>query len=55
MRFISLEIEFPDAVRNFHFDVTIVDDTLSLDYRLYRGIARNMNASFLMRSMGITE
>jgi Flp pilus assembly protein TadB len=51
----ALENEFPDAVHNYHFDATIVGDTLTLDYRLHRGIAKNMNASFLMRSMGITE
>jgi DNA mismatch repair ATPase MutS len=51
----ALENEFPNAVHNYHFDATIVGDTLTLDYRLHRGIAKNMNASFLMRSMGITE
>jgi ABC-type multidrug transport system fused ATPase/permease subunit len=51
----ALENEFPDAVRNYHFDATIIGDTLTLDYRLHRGIAKNMNASFLMKSMGITE
>ncbi|MDR0332601.1 MAG: hypothetical protein LBI15_03980 [Dysgonamonadaceae bacterium] len=51
----ALENEFPNAVHNYHFDATIIGDTLTLDYRLHRGIAKNMNASFLMRSMGITE
>ncbi len=29
--------------------------TLTFSYKLQEGIARNMNASFLMRKMGITE
>lgn len=51
----ELEHEFPTEIKNFHFDATISNDTLSFDYLLHAGIAKNMNASFLMRKMGITE
>lgn len=51
----QLENEFPDKVKNFHFDASVSDDTLTFDYRLRQGIAQNMNASFLMRKMGIVE
>lgn len=51
----NLEKEFPQAIKNFHFDAKIQEDTLYFDYKLHEGIAQNMNASFLMRSMGITE
>jgi DNA mismatch repair ATPase MutS len=51
----ELENEFPDQIKNYHFDATIEDDLLTFDYQLQEGIAINMNASFLMRKMGITE
>ena len=51
----DLEEESPDAIQNFHFDATISGDTLSFNYKLTRGIATTMNASFLMKKMGITE
>ncbi len=51
----SLENEFPEAIKNFHFDANIENDVLSFDYKLQRGIAQTMNASFLMKNMGIVE
>ena len=49
----ALENELPDRVINYHFEPTIETDVLSFDYRLKRGIAEKMNATFLMRKMGI--
>jgi DNA mismatch repair ATPase MutS len=49
----DLEKEHPTAVINYHFEPTIENDQLSFDYRLKRGIAEKMNATFLMRKMGI--
>ena len=51
----ELEDEYPREIANFHFDAKIENDLLSFDYKLQQGIARTMNASFLMKSMGITE
>jgi len=51
----ELENEFPAQIKNYHFDAAIEDDLLTFDYQLQEGIAINMNASFLMRKMGITE
>ena len=51
----ELENEYPQEIANFHFDAKIENDLLSFDYKLQQGIARTMNASFLMKSMGITE
>jgi len=50
----SLEAEFPDYIRNHHFDAEITGDALSFSYRMKEGIAQNMNATFLMKKMGIT-
>ncbi|MEA4904681.1 MAG: hypothetical protein VB090_07555 [Petrimonas sp.] len=49
----ELEKEFPQEIENFHFDAKIENDLLSFDYKLQHGIAQTMNASYLMKSMGI--
>ena len=42
-------------VRNFFFDADIREDTLYFDYRLKPGVCSNMNASFLLRKLGVVE
>lgn len=49
----KLEEEKPGAVSNYCFESVIADGELHFDYRLQRGIARNRNASFLMKKMEI--
>lgn len=49
-----LEEEYPDNVKDFCFEADINNDQLSFTYQMREGIARNMNATFLMRKMGIT-
>lgn len=49
----ELEAQFPADVINYHFEPTIENDELSFDYTLKRGIAEKMNATFLMKKMGI--
>jgi DNA mismatch repair ATPase MutS len=49
----ELAHEFPEQVRNFCFEPTIENDQLSFDYKLKPGLARKMNATFLMKKMGI--
>ena len=44
---------FPEDIRNYCFEADITDDELTFSYRLRTGIARNMNACFLMKKMGI--
>jgi DNA mismatch repair ATPase MutS len=50
----ALEEEFPGRVKNFRFEAGITQEELTFTYTLCQGIARNMNASFLMKKMGIT-
>lgn len=40
-------------VKNYYFDAEIVNNELYFDYRLKNGICQNMNASFLLKKMGI--
>ena len=48
----SLADALPRKVENFCFDADIVDNELVFAYKIRRGIARNMNACFLMKKMG---
>lgn len=49
----ELENEYPQKVRNFCFEAIIENDQLSFDYKLKPGLAKKMNATFLMKKMGI--
>lgn len=49
----QLENEFGNAVTNYHFDVQVSNNELYFDYKLKDGICRSMNASILMKKIGI--
>ncbi|MFR9502789.1 MAG: hypothetical protein SNJ28_09755 [Rikenellaceae bacterium] len=51
----KMEEEFPDIVSNYCFEVEIDGERLSFDYKLKNGISCKLNASFLMRQMGIID
>ncbi|GAB5416764.1 MAG: MutS family DNA mismatch repair protein [Crocinitomicaceae bacterium] len=42
-------------IQNHYFDAEIVDNELYFDYRFKDGICQNMNASFLLKKMGIVD
>lgn len=50
----KLADEFPDNVKNKRFEVEISNNELVFDYKLKNGISQNLNATFLMKKMGIT-
>lgn len=45
---------FPKNVQNQRFEVEIENNELKFDYLLKEGISQNLNATFLMKKMGIT-
>lgn len=49
----SLEATYPGQVKNYCFESTIREDHLYFDYLIREGIARNKNATFLMKQMDI--
>jgi hypothetical protein len=49
----KLEKEYPANIRNYHFDVQVANDELYFDYRLKGGVCQSMNASILMKKIGI--
>ncbi|MCW5517224.1 MutS-related protein [Muriicola sp. Z0-33] len=44
-----------EAVKNYYFDAEIKDDELHFDYKFKQGVCKNMNASFLLKKMGIVN
>ena len=44
---------FPANITNYHFDVQVANDELYFDYKLKDGICKSLNASILMRKIGI--
>ena len=49
----TLEKEYPDAIENYHFDVQVEGEELYFDYRLKHGVCTSLNASILMKKIGI--
>lgn len=49
----DLQTEYPGKVKNYCFEANIENDQLSFDYKLKQGLATKMNATFLMKKMGI--
>ncbi|MBX2826782.1 MAG: DNA mismatch repair protein MutS [Flavobacteriaceae bacterium] len=44
-----------EQVENYYFDAVIKNDELFFDYTFRKGICQNMNASFLLKNMGIVD
>jgi hypothetical protein len=44
-----------EEVKNHYFDAQIIADELYFDYSFKAGICQNMNASFLLKKMGIVD
>jgi len=49
----TLENEYQTAISNYHFDVQVEGEELYFDYKLKRGVCQSMNASLLMKKIGI--
>lgn len=51
----ELEAEYPEQIANFAFESRILDNKLSFDYTLKKGVCSQLNAMFLMKTMGIMD
>ena len=47
------EQHYTKNITNYHFDVQVADDELYFDYKLKTGVCKSLNASILMRKIGI--
>jgi len=53
LRLGDMEREFPIEIENQHFDVSVKGDELFFDYTLKPGICNSLNASILMKKIGL--
>lgn len=49
----NLKESYPEQLINYHFDVRIDKEELYFDYKLKEGVCQSMNASLLMKKIGI--
>ena len=49
----NLKEEFSENILNYHFDVQVSNDELYFDYMLKPGVCTSLNASILMKKIGI--
>ena len=49
----KLQNEFPASIDNYHFDVQVEGEELYFDYKLKHGVCTSLNASILMKKIGI--
>jgi hypothetical protein len=45
--------DYPANIHNYHFDVQVAKEELYFDYQLKEGVCRSLNASILMKKIGI--
>ncbi len=45
--------DYPQNIRNYHFDVQVSEEELYFDYKLKDGVCKSLNASILMKKIGI--
>lgn len=55
LKLTDIENDFPEAVVNKCFEITIDNEEMEFDYLLRDGVTTIMNATFLMKKMGIIE
>jgi DNA mismatch repair ATPase MutS len=49
----KIKNEYPQNILNYHFDVQVSNEELYFDYKLKEGICSSLNASILMKKIGI--
>lgn len=49
----QLEQKYPDYVRNFYFDIQVVEGEMLFDYKIKSGECKTFNASLLLKRIGI--
>jgi DNA mismatch repair ATPase MutS len=49
----ELATRFPGQVNNLCFEIQIENDKMLIDYKLHDGVCKNLNATYLMKNMGI--
>nr|WP_199157086.1 DNA mismatch repair protein MutS [Pedobacter sp. ASV2] len=50
----DLKEKHQDTLRNFHFDIQIMDGEMKFDYKLKQGPCKTFNAAILLKEIGLT-
>ncbi|MCZ4242509.1 MutS-related protein [Pedobacter punctiformis] len=50
----DLKETHPDTLRNFHFDIQIMEGEMKFDYKLKQGPCKTFNAAILLKEIGLT-
>ncbi|RRN76112.1 DNA mismatch repair protein MutS, partial [Pseudoxanthomonas sp. SGD-10] len=49
----ELEKEYPEKLRNFHFDIQVKEGEMFFDYKIKEGECKTFNASLLLKAIGL--
>ena len=49
----EMQQNLPDNISNYHFDVQVHNEELFFDYKLKPGVCNSLNASILMKKIGL--
>lgn len=55
LKLTELEAKYPKTICNYCFEIEIKNEQMHFDYKLRKGITEVMNATFLMKKMGIID
>lgn len=50
----EMTMVYPDAVRNYHFDIQLSDGEMNFDYQLKHGACKTFNAALLLKEIGLS-
>jgi hypothetical protein len=50
----EMEADYPQQVRNYHFDIQITESEMQFDYQLKHGACKTFNAAILLKQIGLS-
>ncbi|HPR31697.1 MAG TPA: hypothetical protein PLK12_06370 [Prolixibacteraceae bacterium] len=55
LKLTDLEDECPGVIRNYCFEIGLNDREMTFNYKIVQGVTQTMNASFMMKKMGLID
>ncbi len=50
----EMELDYPQNIRNYHFDIQMAEDEMRFDYKLKHGPCKTFNAALLLKQIGLS-
>lgn len=50
----EMEVDYPQNIRNYHFDIQMAEDEMRFDYKLKHGPCKTFNAALLLKQIGLS-